>query len=246
MLSGSDSSKLARRPDAKATGDLDTPGVRAWLHGQPLLPNSGIPLDLNWVREVRVNTSAVERRIQSQVARRTVKKEWQAAWLLRAISCMDLTTLSGDDTEERVRRLCAKAQQPIQQSTEFQRLPVTGSIKAYLAKPGRSIGHFAWIPSRYAPFVGGGGGIMWYRFRQAGDFIDFATFKVFPDTFNSDGWAPTLNGFVGTDVSLNPRFAVTIEGRYEWAHKDLSPDFARFQPIDLSGFALTAGFVIRY
>jgi hypothetical protein len=87
---------------------------------------------------------------------------------------------------------------------------------------------------------------MWYRFRQAGDFIDFATFKVFPDTFNSDGWAPTLNGFVGTDVSLNPRFAVTIEGRYEWAHKDLSPDFARFQPIDLSGFALTAGFVIRY
>src|SRR5262249_32528360 len=51
----------------------------------------------------------------TQVARRTVKKEWQAAWLLRAISCMDLTTLSGDDTDERVRRLCAKARQPIQQ-----------------------------------------------------------------------------------------------------------------------------------
>ena len=115
MLSGSDSSKLARRPEAKATGDRDTPGAFAWLHGHPLLPNSGIPLDLNWVREVRVNTSAVERRTQSQVARRTVKKEWQAAWLLRAISCMDLTTLSGDDTEERVRRLCAKARQPIQQ-----------------------------------------------------------------------------------------------------------------------------------
>jgi deoxyribose-phosphate aldolase len=80
-----------------------------------LLSNSGIPLDLNWVQEVRVNTSAVERRAQTQVARRTVKKEWQAAWLLRAISCMDLTTLSGDDTDERVRRLCAKARQPIQQ-----------------------------------------------------------------------------------------------------------------------------------
>jgi len=64
--------------------------------------------DLDWVREVRVNTSAVERRAQSQVARRTVKKEWQAAWLLRAITCMDLTTLSGDDTDERVCRLCAK------------------------------------------------------------------------------------------------------------------------------------------
>ena len=116
MLSDHDSSKLARRPDTSvATRNRDTSGALAWLHGQPLLPNSGIPLDLNWLREVRVNTSAVERRTQSQVARRTVKKEWQAAWLLRAISCMDLTTLSGDDTEERVRRLCAKARQPIQQ-----------------------------------------------------------------------------------------------------------------------------------
>jgi deoxyribose-phosphate aldolase len=87
----------------------------ATLAGRSLLSNSGIPLDRNWVQEVRVNTSAVERRAQSQVARRTVKKEWQAAWLLRAISCMDLTTLSGDDTDERVRRLCAKARQPIQQ-----------------------------------------------------------------------------------------------------------------------------------
>jgi deoxyribose-phosphate aldolase len=98
-----------------ATRDRDKAGAIASLHGRLLLPNTGIPLDLDWVREVRVNTSAVERRAQSQVARRTVKKEWQAAWLLRAISCMDLTTLSGDDTDERVRRLCAKARQPIQQ-----------------------------------------------------------------------------------------------------------------------------------
>jgi deoxyribose-phosphate aldolase len=90
----------------------------AILSGRPLLPNTGIPLNLDWVREVRVNTSAVERRAQSQVARRTVKKEWQAAWLLRAITCMDLTTLSGDDTDERVRRLCAKGRHPIQQEIE--------------------------------------------------------------------------------------------------------------------------------
>jgi deoxyribose-phosphate aldolase len=85
----------------------------ATLSGQPLLSNRGIPLNLDWVKQVRVNTSAVERRVQSHTARRTVKKEWQAAWLLRAITCMDLTTLSGDDTDERVRRLCAKARQPI-------------------------------------------------------------------------------------------------------------------------------------
>src|SRR5213082_2748420 len=83
--------------------------------GRELQPNRGIPLSLDWIDVVRVNTSAVERRAQTLVTRRTVKKEWQAAWLLRAITCMDLTTLSGDDTDERVRRLCAKARQPLQQ-----------------------------------------------------------------------------------------------------------------------------------
>jgi len=83
------------------------------LNGMALGCNRGIPLNLDWVKDVRVNTSAVERRTQSHVGRRSVKKEWQAAWLLRAITCMDLTTLSGDDTEERVRRLCAKARQPL-------------------------------------------------------------------------------------------------------------------------------------
>jgi deoxyribose-phosphate aldolase len=107
----------ATREVTKQAGSLD-PYARnsiATLAGRPLQRNSGIPLDLNWVQEVRVNTSAVERRAQTQVARRSVKKEWQAAWLLRVITCMDLTTLSGDDTEERVRRLCAKARQPLQQ-----------------------------------------------------------------------------------------------------------------------------------
>jgi deoxyribose-phosphate aldolase len=99
----------------EARPDLGGGQAIASLGGRPLLANRGIPLDLNWVQEVRVNTSAVERRAASEAARRTVKKEWQAAWLLRAITCMDLTTLSGDDTDERVRRLCAKGRQPIQQ-----------------------------------------------------------------------------------------------------------------------------------
>src|SRR5579863_373733 len=86
----------------------------AHLQNRALQPNRGVPLNLDWVEDVRINTSAVERRAQSLVTRRTVKKDYQAAWLLRAISCMDLTTLSGDDTDERVRRLCAKARQPIQ------------------------------------------------------------------------------------------------------------------------------------
>ena len=105
----------AHEAPREAGGQLRSGTSIATLAGHPLLPNAGIPLDLNWLQEVRVNTSAVERRAQTQVARRTVKKEWQAAWLLRAISCIDLTTLSGDDTDDRVRRLCAKARQPLQQ-----------------------------------------------------------------------------------------------------------------------------------
>lgn len=93
-------------------------GAIARLHGRVLKPNRGTSLNLEWVENVRVNTSAVERRAATLVTRRTVKKDWQIAWLLRAITCMDLTTLSGDDTDERVRRLCAKARHPIQQEIE--------------------------------------------------------------------------------------------------------------------------------
>src|SRR5216110_2802711 len=75
--------------------------------------NPGTPLDLDLVRGLRVNRSAVERRAATIPTRRTVKKEWQAAWLLRGITLMDLTTLSGDDTPGTVRRLCAKARHPL-------------------------------------------------------------------------------------------------------------------------------------
>ena len=75
--------------------------------------NPGIPFDAEPVAAVRVNLSAVERRAATLPKRRTVKKEWQAAWLVKALECIDLTTLNGDDTEGRVLRLCAKARRPL-------------------------------------------------------------------------------------------------------------------------------------
>ncbi len=75
--------------------------------------NDGIDLDLGWVLDQRVNLSAAERRVATLPGRRTVKKDAQAAWLLKAVTCIDLTTLNGDDTPERVKRLCAKARQPV-------------------------------------------------------------------------------------------------------------------------------------
>ncbi len=75
--------------------------------------NRGMPLRADWFEQVAVNTPAAERRAATLTTRRSVKKEWQAAWLVNAVRCMDLTTLAGDDTEDRVRRLCAKAARPL-------------------------------------------------------------------------------------------------------------------------------------
>ncbi len=139
-------------------------GPIATLGGRPLLSNRGIPLNLDWVKQVRVNTSAVERRAQSHVLRRTVKKDWQIAWLLRAVTCMDLTTLSGDDTDERVRRLCAKGRHPISQELT-KRLGIeelgikVGAVCVYhrfVETARRALeGGWARLPCRYVYWLGG-------------------------------------------------------------------------------------------
>jgi deoxyribose-phosphate aldolase len=101
--------------------------------------NQGMPLNLDWVLKTHVNRSAVERRTASLPSRRSIKKEWQAAWLLRAITCIDLTTLSGEDTPGRIRRLCAKARQPIR-SDLIDRLGIPArevTVGAVCVYPGR-------------------------------------------------------------------------------------------------------------
>ncbi|MCK4868837.1 MAG: deoxyribose-phosphate aldolase, partial [Alphaproteobacteria bacterium] len=110
----------------------------AELHPGKVEPgrNPGMALDLDWVEETRVNRSAVERRAASLAGRRTVKKAWQAAWLLKAVTCIDLTTLSGDDTPGRVRRLCAKARRPVRgeilEALGAAELPIhTGAVCVY-------------------------------------------------------------------------------------------------------------------
>ncbi len=87
--------------------------------------NPGMMLDMDWARRVQANTSAIERRSASLPGRRSVKKDYQAAWLLKAVTCIDLTTLSGDDTVGRVERLCAKAKQPVRADIQ-QALGVSG------------------------------------------------------------------------------------------------------------------------
>ena len=84
-------------------------------NNEKIITNIGTELDLDWVLMTQANTSAIERRANNIGNRRSIKKQYQAAWLLKAITLIDLTTLSGDDTEKRVHRLCAKGKQPISQ-----------------------------------------------------------------------------------------------------------------------------------
>lgn len=135
---------------------------------------------------------------------------------------------------------------PIEQTTTFMRVPATVSLKGYLQAPGETIGQFAWIPSRYAPYVGVGGGGMWYRFKQSGDFINMSSFVVSADELTSEGWTRTAHGFAGLDVSLSPRIAVTTEARYTWAETELDElVFEGFDPIDLSGASASVGIHLR-
>jgi deoxyribose-phosphate aldolase len=97
--------------------------------------NPGMPLNLDYVNNAQVNLSAVERRAATMTTRRSVKKEWQAAWLVKAITCIDLTTLSGDDTPDRVARLCAKARMPLRadliDALGLTTMPTVGAVCVY-------------------------------------------------------------------------------------------------------------------
>ncbi len=110
--------------------------------------NPGVPYDRAWIEGLRVNRSALERRIESLAGRRTVKNAWQAAWLLKALSCIDLTTLAGDDTPGRVQRLCAKARLPLRadlvEALGFAGRPFTvGAVCVYHAMIGTAVAALA-------------------------------------------------------------------------------------------------------
>lgn len=134
---------------------------------------------------------------------------------------------------------------PINQTTSFQRIPVSVSARYYLQPRGRSVGRFAWIPARYTTYVGAGVGLVNYEFDQQGEFVDTLSKNIFPDHFHSDGWTPMLQGLAGIEWSLGPKWALTTEAKYVTAGKTLHDDFDGYR-LDLSGFSTSVGFAIRF
>lgn len=150
-------------------------------------------------------------------------------------------------TSSEYRHLVDQDNAAITQTTSFQRIPVTASIRAYLTPRGRSVGKFAWVPARFAPYVGAGAGAVWYRFRQQGDFVNVDNNKVVPDDLTSSQWTPAVQAMAGLDYSLTPRIALTGEAKYLYAKGKMNQQvFTGFDNIDLSALSTTIGLYFRF
>lgn len=157
------------------------------------------------------------------------------------------TSYSGTSTPSHYREFIDENDAEITQTTDFKRVPVMASLRAYLTPQGRSVGRFAWVPSRLAPYVGIGGGAVWYKFHQYGDFVDFNdNNSVFTSDLNSSKWTPAAQGIAGLDFTISPHVALTGEAKYIWAKGSPDQGFSSFDNIDLSGLSATVGLTYRY
>jgi hypothetical protein len=130
---------------------------------------------------------------------------------------------------------------PITQETRLREMNLSGNVKVAITERGREVSRFAWVPRSIVPYGGAGAGVLWFDVNQAGDFVDFVDFSVFPDVFQARGWTPSAQVFGGLDVRIYRRLYATLDGRYLWAAGELGREWIDFDPIDLAGFRLSAG-----
>jgi opacity protein-like surface antigen len=134
---------------------------------------------------------------------------------------------------------------PIEQTTTFERIPLTVNLRLNLGSSGRSIGQLAWIPNRVVPYVGAGVGAMRYRFKQEGDFVNFSTNAVFPALLVAEEWTFVGQGMAGVDYNISPKLGISLDARYLHARGELGPSFSGYERIDLSGVSGTIGLSFR-
>ena len=168
---------------------------------------------------------------------------------IRAHSRVDLLVGTGFSTRvarSEYRKFVDNDDLPIEQRTTFRRIPITAGLKVHLKPEGRAVSKFAWVPATLSPYIAAGGGMMYYVFKQDGDFVDFRTLDVFKTSLRSTDLSAMAYGALGSTYSLTPHVGLNVELRYEQARGNLSADFRDFSPIDLSGVGLTAGFLFRF
>lgn len=155
-------------------------------------------------------------------------------------------TYSGSNTTSEFREFEGTDDLPIAQETQFIRVPLLAGVRYFITPRERTIGSLVWIPADYALYGGVGAGAMWYRFRQVGEFVDFAdNTTIFADDLVSQGWSPAAQVTGGVDVAVSPRIGVNVEANYLWGRTSLDRDFEEFDKIDLSGFSALVGISLR-
>jgi hypothetical protein len=141
---------------------------------------------------------------------------------------------------------------PINQTTELRHSTLTVGARFAVMPRGRELSSLAWIPRRFVPYVGAGGGGLWYRIQQYGDFVDFQDFSIYSDVLESSAWtlATYVNG--GADVHLTRRLYITVDARYLWADAPLGDPQLRhnpwdgFEPLDLTGLRISTGLTVQF
>jgi hypothetical protein len=134
----------------------------------------------------------------------------------------------------------------IEQENRFQTVSATIGGRYYFSDRGRTIGRFAWVPSRITPFVGFGGGVTWYELEQAGDFVVVDTGEIFADELTTDGAGATAYAGLGADLSLGKQLYLSAEARYLLANGGVRGQYADYDGIDLSGLQLITGISLRW
>jgi len=134
----------------------------------------------------------------------------------------------------------------IEQDNRFRTVSATIGGRYYFSDRGRTIGRFAWVPSRVTPFVGAGGGVTWYQFEQIGDFVVEDTGEIFSDELSTDGAGATAYAGLGADLSLAKHLYLSSEARYSLANGGVRGQYADYDGIDLSGLQLLTGISLRW
>ena len=145
------------------------------------------------------------------------------------------------DTNSEFREFIGSDDLPIAQDTTLAQTDFNGSVSFALTPRGRSIGQYAWIPSAVVPYVGAGVGMQRYGLDLVGEFVDAATFEIFDDHLEANGWAPSVHLFGGADIRLLQRLFLTAEARYVRATAEPAGAFEGFDALDLSGIRAAVG-----
>jgi hypothetical protein len=136
--------------------------------------------------------------------------------------------------------------EPIEQTTRLQTVPMTLSVRAFPLPRGTEVSPLAWVPERITPYVGLGAGAIWYRLDQQGEFLQASDLTIFPDSYQSNGYGTTGHVLAGVDYWLTPRFGLNLDGRYRIGSAALRDDYRNWEPLDLSGFHGGLGLTLRW